>query len=485
MMSAQLSSSQTFLQTKEVAQLLGISKSTVEKHRCHGTGPKYSKLGRKVVYAPADVNEWIRQNARRSTSGPSTPIIPPTKSIVHSGDRQKDRPRKVNPVNPVLDSAIVVEADTAQPALLNTTDAARFLNVSYRSLEKLRYKNGRGPKFIKHGRNVFYAVSDLNEYAGRNARHSTSEPGTTIILPEQPADPEKPVDHAGDRQIDRRGKTNVVKPAPDSAILVKVDAAQQTQLTPRKAARFLGISRHTLEKLRYQAGKGPKFTKVDRLVYYAIGDLKEWRNGRLATADPGTTASPSTKQRYGPSIKSSKVRPIAPPRPAVGAATRNKWGGAVDAGTELTHVDIQWIKEQVENRIRFGRIDQQHVIDREWRVVSFSAGSIFAFVRWTGNAHGTVESRIDILRAVVPGERYITVPDVHPGGESLLRISGWPKVEKVLQTIDAIEALRIDPADVGPDYWRHVHNRLSVGDRFQPYSWTRHRAWLHRQQVSS
>ncbi|HET6184608.1 MAG TPA: DUF2840 domain-containing protein [Acetobacteraceae bacterium] len=31
-------------------------------------------------------------------------------------------------------------------------------------------------------------------------------------------------------------------------------------------------------------------------------------------------------------------------------------------------------------------------------------------------------------------------------------MSGWPKVERVLQAIDAIEALGVDPADVSPDY---------------------------------
>jgi Protein of unknown function (DUF2840) len=152
---------------------------------------------------------------------------------------------------------------------------------------------------------------------------------------------------------------------------------------------------------------------------------------------------------------------------------------------ELTHVDLLWIRQRVENRIRFGKIDQEHVINRRWRVVSFAAGSVFAFVRWAGNAWGTVESRIDILRAVAPGEHYITVPDVRPGGESLLQTSGWPRVEKVLQTIEAVEALRINPADVAPDYWRHVHNRLSVGDRPQTYTRTRHQAWLRRKRVMS
>jgi len=48
--------------------------------------------------------------------------------------------------------------------------------------------------------------------------------------------------------------------------------------------------------------------------------------------------------------------------------------------------------------------------------------------------------------------------------------------------IDAIEALGIDPADVAPDHWSHMHNQLSVGDRPQSYTQTRHQAWLRRQQ---
>jgi uncharacterized protein DUF2840 len=154
-----------------------------------------------------------------------------------------------------------------------------------------------------------------------------------------------------------------------------------------------------------------------------------------------------------------------------------------DATSELTHVELLWIRQRVENRIRFGQIDQEHVVDRYLRVVSFAAGRIFAFVRWAANDYGTVLSRIDILRAVAPGERYVTVPHVRPGGESLLRISGWPKVEKVLQAIEAVEALGIDPADVAPDHWQHVHNRLSVGERPRAYTRSRHHAWLRRRRV--
>jgi hypothetical protein len=148
--------------------------------------------------------------------------------------------------------------------------------------------------------------------------------------------------------------------------------------------------------------------------------------------------------------------------------------------SELTHVELLWVKKRFENWIRFGHIEEEHRLDPHWRVVSFAAGSIFAFVRWAANDYGTILSRVDILRAVGPGERYSTVPYVRPGAESLLRVSGWPKVEKVLQAIDVVRALDIDPADAAPDHWRHVHNRLFVGQQPRSYTRSRHQAWLHR-----
>jgi hypothetical protein len=73
---------------------------------------------------------------------------------------------------------------------------------------------------------------------------------------------------------------------------------------------------------------------------------------------------------------------------------------------------------------------------------------------------------------------------VRPGGELLLKISGWPIVERVLLLIDAIEALGVDPADAAPDYWRHVHNRLTTGDTPRRYSRAQHRAWLLRRRAA-
>lgn len=152
--------------------------------------------------------------------------------------------------------------------------------------------------------------------------------------------------------------------------------------------------------------------------------------------------------------------------------------------SELTQVELTWLKGRIENWIRFGRIVEETRLDRNRRVVSFAPDTRFAFVRWAANDYGTVVSRVDILRAVRPGARYSTVPYVRPGGEILLRISGWPKVEKVLQLIDAVEGLGINPADAAPDYWQHVHNRLSVNEEPRRYTQSRHQAWLHRQRIA-
>ena len=55
----------------------------------------------------------------------------------------------------------------------------------------------------------------------------------------------------------------------------------------------------------------------------------------------------------------------------------------------------------------------------------------------------------------------------------------------LLQLIDAVEAIGIDPADAAPDYWHHAHNRLSVNEIPRPYTRSRHQAWLHRRRVMS
>ena len=56
------------LSARKAAILLGLSESTLAKMRLYGTGPRYSKLGRRVVYRPEELEAWIAANRYQSTS---------------------------------------------------------------------------------------------------------------------------------------------------------------------------------------------------------------------------------------------------------------------------------------------------------------------------------------------------------------------------------------------------------------------------------
>ena len=68
------------------------------------------------------------------------------------------------------------------PRYLRTAEAARYLSLSPRTLEKHR-TYGTGPAYRKIGGRVVYAVVDLNAWADIGTRTSTSDPGTGTVLP--------------------------------------------------------------------------------------------------------------------------------------------------------------------------------------------------------------------------------------------------------------------------------------------------------------
>ena len=146
----------------------------------------------------------------------------------------------------------------------------------------------------------------------------------------------------------------------------------------------------------------------------------------------------------------------------------------------LTHVTLIWIKGRREDWLKFGKPVASRIVDRRRRTESYSAGQLFGLVCWAANEYGTVHSAFYIVRAVGPGEQVIPVPQVDPGGDLLLSVHGWPKVAQVFALIDAIEASGIDPCDVAPDHWQHIHNRLAARESPRGYSSERHRAWLAR-----
>jgi predicted DNA-binding transcriptional regulator AlpA len=68
------------------------------------------------------------------------------------------------------------------PRFLRTPEAARFLGLSGRTLEKHR-TYGTGPTYRKIGGRVVYALDDLKAWADRGAKTSTSDPGPGTVYP--------------------------------------------------------------------------------------------------------------------------------------------------------------------------------------------------------------------------------------------------------------------------------------------------------------
>ena len=68
-----------YLRTPEAARFLGLSGRTLEKHRTYGTGPRYSKLGGRVVYRVDDLQAWVDRGSKQSTSDNTGEEVLPAK----------------------------------------------------------------------------------------------------------------------------------------------------------------------------------------------------------------------------------------------------------------------------------------------------------------------------------------------------------------------------------------------------------------------
>jgi excisionase family DNA binding protein len=56
------------LNVREAAEYLNLSKSTMDKLRVSGGGPKYHQLGRRISYSREALSEWAAKRTKSSTS---------------------------------------------------------------------------------------------------------------------------------------------------------------------------------------------------------------------------------------------------------------------------------------------------------------------------------------------------------------------------------------------------------------------------------
>jgi len=71
---------------------------------------------------------------------------------------------------------------TTPPRYLRTPEAARFLGLSNRTMEKHR-SYGTGPVYMKIGGRVVYTLAELQAWSQRGVCSSTSDPNAHVISP--------------------------------------------------------------------------------------------------------------------------------------------------------------------------------------------------------------------------------------------------------------------------------------------------------------
>ncbi|AYV48242.1 DNA-binding protein [Caulobacter flavus] len=88
-------------------------------------------------------------------------------------------------MSPSRTPAPALSAPRTPLRFLRTQDAARYLGLSFRTLEKHR-TYGTGPAFRKLGGRVVYAIDDLDAWTDRGLKVSTRQALANPIAPAQP-----------------------------------------------------------------------------------------------------------------------------------------------------------------------------------------------------------------------------------------------------------------------------------------------------------
>ena len=135
------------LTTEQAAAHLGLSPRTLERYRVRGGGPPFVSYCNRVHYLRGDLDTWVDERRRLSTSD--------TGAFAGKRDRGPVR-RKKSPAG-----------------RLSVIELAALLGVCRRTLDRYRAK-GTGPAFEKVDGRVLYFRSGLEAWIARNrpAPHS-------------------------------------------------------------------------------------------------------------------------------------------------------------------------------------------------------------------------------------------------------------------------------------------------------------------------
>jgi hypothetical protein len=145
--------------------------------------------------------------------------------------------------------------------------------------------------------------------------------------------------------------------------------------------------------------------------------------------------------------------------------------------TPLTRVSLAFIAHRIDLSLRFGHPLRELPMDSEWRYAVFLPGALFCRTHWACLDDGSVRWQLMVLQACTPWDSMRRIAGIQPGAHLILHAQGAQNVQSVLQPIDAIEALGIDPVAVSPAYWRKLNERLAAQRPLPTYTAALHAAY--------
>ena len=149
----------------------------------------------------------------------------------------------------------------------------------------------------------------------------------------------------------------------------------------------------------------------------------------------------------------------------------------------LTSVVIGRLRSGSQTVLVFGRPMKAAQQGKDRRRLSFAPGSIFCCLTYRTKPPGVGLERLDVLRAVAPGERCSRISGATPGAEILVRARRAADIKQVRTLIAAIHAEGFNPSDASASFWVVVHNRLRAREALPVFSILAHAAAVRRREL--
>ncbi len=154
--------------------------------------------------------------------------------------------------------------------------------------------------------------------------------------------------------------------------------------------------------------------------------------------------------------------------------------------SDLTRVETLSLPDRVNQYMRFGRPVRKVTMPAYRGYEYYNPGQLVGYVQWHAGEYGSRLWRFMVLMTVSRHDdqgNIQVVPGVMPGARILLDMEGAHKVRKTLWAIDHIEQLGLDPADVSPAYYGHMHQRITANCHYHRYTMEQHKSFLKGQEV--